>query len=111
MVPIRLGTWPPPQAADPPRMFEWLVDLGAASCPGLKQLSPQPLIASLLKLLGRLWAALRGGWWLVVGGLSSRCLVTARPGERRFSSCTGDIYDDGDCWEDGKLVNCRFVGC
>jgi hypothetical protein len=32
-----------------PRMFEWLVDMGAASCPGLKQLSPEPLLESLLQ--------------------------------------------------------------
>lgn len=31
------------------KMFEWLVDMGAASCPGLKQLSPEPLLESLLQ--------------------------------------------------------------
>ena len=42
------------------RMFEWLVYLGAASCPGLKQLSPEPLLASLLQCLGRAQRRSRG---------------------------------------------------
>lgn len=33
-------------------MFEWLVSLGAASCPGLAQLSPAPLLDSLLRTSG-----------------------------------------------------------
>ena len=39
-----------------PRMFEWLVSLGAASCPGLAQLSPAPLLDSLLRTDELTWA-------------------------------------------------------